>query len=381
MRPDDTRTPRLSGRRFFTIAASSCLAALLVVVLVNALVDPHDTVGWAEIDGWTDRKIPDAPYGGRAALSLQLGHQDYRGVILGTSRERFGFAPKDPLLTERGIKNAALAGTNLDEIATVLDFAQEQQDLEIALIGLDFGAFRGGREAGGDFDDSLFAGRSPWAVQLGRLASGLTLQDSIRTVRASRTGQEPAVSEAAEFFEQSSGPAWNRFATSLLSYAAKHYVCFAYDPAHTERLGAVLQRAVAAGVEMILFFPPVHATQIEAIRAAGLFPAYQQWRRDVVDVVARIAAGLPENERSRVQLWDFSGYGPFTTEPIWKHRPSDWYFESAPPSARSSDRWCYSACSKSPRKVIRSAFASILQRSMRTRAGNGQREFSGLAVT
>ncbi len=308
---------------------SVCVAMLAAAALFNAAVDPHDTVGWVDVPGWTDRKIPDPPYGGRAALSLQLGNESYRGLLLGTSRERFGFAQEDPRLAERGIKNAALAGPNFTETAAVLDYALENQNLEIILLGLDFVAFREGEAFGGDFDASAFAGRAPWAVQLGRLVSGPTLEDSATTVYSSLTDRVPGGSEAAAFFEQSQAPAWNRFATSLLSYAGKHYACFEYDPERTAELRRVLDRTTQAGVETILFFPPVHATQVEAIRAAGLLPPYLKWRRDVVDTVREVRATLPGGERDLVRLWDFTGSSPYTTEPVWKRRPSKWYFESS----------------------------------------------------
>jgi hypothetical protein len=59
----------------------------------------------------------------------------------------------------------------------------------------------------------------------------------------------------------------------------------------------------ARGVNLIVFIPPVHALQLEAIRVARLWPVFEQWKRDLAQLVA--------TEDPSVLLWDFSGYtGP-----------------------------------------------------------------------
>lgn len=50
-----------------------------------------------------------------------------------------------------------------------------------------------------------------------------------------------------------------------------------------------------------VFFSPVHAAQLEAIHTAGLWQAFEEWKRQVVQITP---------------AWDFSNYTSFTTEPI-----------------------------------------------------------------
>lgn len=50
-----------------------------------------------------------------------------------------------------------------------------------------------------------------------------------------------------------------------------------------------------------VFFSPVHAAQLEAIHTAGLWPVFEEWKRQVVKMTP---------------AWDFSDYSSITTEPI-----------------------------------------------------------------
>jgi hypothetical protein len=54
-------------------------------------------------------------------------------------------------------------------------------------------------------------------------------------------------------------------------------------------------------ISIKIFFSPVHAAQLEAIHTAGLWPVFEEWKRQVVKMTP---------------AWDFSGYSSITTEPI-----------------------------------------------------------------
>jgi hypothetical protein len=54
-------------------------------------------------------------------------------------------------------------------------------------------------------------------------------------------------------------------------------------------------------ITLKIFFSPVHAAQLEAIHTAGLWPVFEEWKRQVVKMTP---------------AWDFSDYSSITTEPI-----------------------------------------------------------------
>jgi hypothetical protein len=54
-------------------------------------------------------------------------------------------------------------------------------------------------------------------------------------------------------------------------------------------------------IDLKIFISPVHAAQLEAIRVAGIWSIFEQWKREISKVMP---------------VWDFSDYNSITTEPI-----------------------------------------------------------------
>ena len=86
----------------------------------------------------------------------------------------------------------------------------------------------------------------------------------------------------------------------------------------------------ARGISVHLFFSPAHAWQWELIDALGLWPSWEQWKREVVaaNESAALQAGRPP-----FPLWDFADYdGPAleeVTEDRQAKRPLDHYWDSS----------------------------------------------------
>jgi hypothetical protein len=70
-----------------------------------------------------------------------------------------------------------------------------------------------------------------------------------------------------------------------------------------------------SGVRVHLFINPVHARMLIAVREAGLWPIYEDWKRQLVAVNGAIAAEYGEEP---LPLWDFSGFNSITTEAVPK---------------------------------------------------------------
>jgi hypothetical protein len=63
-----------------------------------------------------------------------------------------------------------------------------------------------------------------------------------------------------------------------------------------------------------LFISPIHARLLETLSAGGLWPAFEQWKKDVVAVIEEVHARTGAD----IQLWDFSGYHHLAVEPLPK---------------------------------------------------------------
>ena len=78
-------------------------------------------------------------------------------------------------------------------------------------------------------------------------------------------------------------------------------------------LARLIEDAGARGIAVVVLTYPYHADTLEGLRAAGLEPALQAWRRDLVGLVDRMR---PASGGTPLALYDFMAYDPWTTEPI-----------------------------------------------------------------
>ena len=67
-------------------------------------------------------------------------------------------------------------------------------------------------------------------------------------------------------------------------------------------------------IDLRLFFDPAHAFYREAIASSGKWELYDDWKRQIVKIVADVEARYPD--QPEIPIWDFSGYTEITTEPV-----------------------------------------------------------------
>jgi hypothetical protein len=83
------------------------------------------------------------------------------------------------------------------------------------------------------------------------------------------------------------------------------------------------------GIELRLFIYPYHAHLLEIFRITGHWPAFEDWKRAAVQVLAdeSITSGKPA-----FGLWDFSALNAYTTEAVPhqgdRNTSTRWYWES-----------------------------------------------------
>ncbi len=83
--------------------------------------------------------------------------------------------------------------------------------------------------------------------------------------------------------------------------------------AHTGALKRLLAEAREHHIPLKLFIHPTHAWEMELIRQSGLWPAFEEWKRIVAEMVADANA---TGDAGSAALWDFSGYNCWTTEEV-----------------------------------------------------------------
>ena len=296
-------------------------AGLLVVMLLNVIVDPYEFFGSPEVRG-INKYNSDVNVGGqRRTKSLQMKSHDYMIVIGGSSRVMRSIDPDSEVFEGRPAYNAGIFGTNMVELEKVLDEALKREDLEQIYLGLDFLMFSTGRGYSGDMLSSGFAGVPKWKILLESTVSADALAASIDTLEINRKSPDQGAYLSEDGFvidERESKPAlpyrrekFDAMLSKNFMIDPETYAAFQYDPNRMRMLKSILMKCQEKGVGVTLFLPPVHARQLETIDVMGLWPVFEFWKKDLVEVVAS-----GELAEARVSLYDFTGYDIYTTEPI-----------------------------------------------------------------
>jgi hypothetical protein len=107
--------------------------------------------------------------------------------------------------------------------------------------------------------------------------------------------------------------------------------CYSRDGLNTfEIFENMIRFARQAGIDLRLFIDPVHARMLLAMRYAGLWPPYEEWKRRLVQILAEESS---ESGKPAFPLWDFSGFNAVTTETVPPagdlKTPVKWFWEPA----------------------------------------------------
>lgn len=320
-------------RLSFRASAAATLAAAAIAAFV-ALVDPYGITGLVQIPGVNTQKTHRVDNGGRVARSIALWRSDHDIVILGGTRTWAGIDPESPILARRDAYNAALRDATVPELVAVGRFLLDEDPPRRVIIGISFSMFEADRAHVGDFEKSGFDGDRMPLVLLRSFVSPEAVKDSLKTLKANLTGAQSCDHDNGLHLcpPGEAAPVANFNEALARSYLVQpwHYADFDYDPRRVEQLGRIARELAAAGVEVDIFTAPVHAHQMEAVRAAGLYPVHERWLTDLTLAIA--GANDHPGSRAPIRLWDFTGYSSITTEPVPAGSPDgqmQWYRNSS----------------------------------------------------
>jgi tetratricopeptide (TPR) repeat protein len=287
-------------------------------------------------------------------------------VVLGTSRVEVGIDPRHPGWDPGNgpVYNLGLAGSGLKEIYLTLQHAVHASPrLHLAIVGLDFLVFNAHREAvvfgtevlGFDAkrllllpDDScqksfshdlgLFLGTEGLAYSLATIRKQMPQSDIDNPVSGhlmswlalyDRDGYRGGSYERAQRANNlhQGFRVWFDGASGREADQEKYYVSRIWRPAPEERycferdgklntislFREIVDFARRSHIDVKFFVNPIHARMLVALQEAGLWPQYEDWKRQLVRVLADEASA---NRVSPFPLWDFSGINTVTTEVV-----------------------------------------------------------------
>jgi heat shock protein HspQ len=356
--------------KWFTAYLIGTLASVLTF---NFFVDPFGIYDVASIKGFNIPKVQ-IEKNEKLAKAMLVNKVRPKSIVLGSSRAEFGIDPAYSRWPDTPVYNLALAGADAYLMKRYLQHADAMNKLKEVVIGLDFFSFNIRRPQAKDFQEENLAvdpqGRfNPgfkWKILLKSLFTLSATKSSITTVWGTNhfigqiidphTGlrkfayrgrvvdlkkrraryDELKKKMGKDFRPEKAGvrphASFLRNENTYIRYVyfsgpKREYV---FSDATTGQsslkdLREIIQFCKKERIKLFLFISPVHARQMEAIRSIGLWPVFEQWKRELVKLIREESE--PNGEET--PLWDFSGYNSITTENVPEADLMRGYLDSA----------------------------------------------------
>jgi|CXWL01.1.fsa_nt_gi hypothetical protein len=349
------------SRRYLTILSLAVLGVMSAIAFINGVIDPWGLYHWYSRPGLNANK-PRQIFNERIIRAADITRERPGMLLMGTSRAQVGLSPDAPALKTLPEKalNIGFSDGTAYEALRYLQHAHAQARVNYAVIGADFLSFSGATRKGADFTEERLAVdadfKPHWLFRLADVPNTLLSLDALRASR--RTTLEQYLPSyfypggrrhehtMAERIEEQGGMR-GTFLWSEHDYL-REYACFRPFSAVLDKgagsiggwknqLAATAKGADAMddfrkivtfareqGIKLFVYTSPSHARAQVLIAQAGLWPAYEQWKTDVVMSLAA----------NKVPLWEFGGADPrFTAEVVPaqgdKSSRMKWYWESS----------------------------------------------------
>jgi hypothetical protein len=276
---------------------------LAMVAGVNLVADPYGTWQVTLVDRvYMKDKVEMT----RVITPYRLRTKQPDTLLVGASRVFLGMPIEQGY--RDGVLNASLMGGSLDEIAAIVRIAIHQPKLQRLVWGIEFLTFN---ERWAGMRDRQIRRRLEGDTQLRLLETLLTMEvldeshklflraiGGRTRLPATRLVPVPWPEDVIrEGLEDARKQMLGDIPQAVPEYAIAQWVEIYSNHRVSVRLIALFRDIVSeikqAGIEAIVFVPPLREYELEVIRQSGHWAAFQQWKRHLV------AAG---------PYWDFSGY-------------------------------------------------------------------------
>ncbi|MCE9606076.1 MAG: hypothetical protein K8U03_14360 [Planctomycetia bacterium] len=238
-------------------------------------------------------------------------------LVVGTSRAEAIYAGS-PHFDGRPTLNACIRGASLEEQGRLVEYACETNQPKRILFCTDFFQYAVSHKPAGDYHASRLApGLATFDYHCDKLVGHGALKQSWKIVRSpSFSVFAAAAPRALHPYEPLSGGAVipvfagtrrGYFEGDLNTYLSVkgYYGRYIYSPERVKEFRSAVRAALANDVELIVAILPVHAVELESLRAAGLWNTFERWKQDLAVVCREEGAA---KSSAAVPVWDFTGY-------------------------------------------------------------------------
>jgi hypothetical protein len=331
----------LPAARYLWAWFASTVALLGAVVAINLVVDPYGLFRIIDVAG-LNRVKSQASERGPLFKHTGVERMHPRGLVLGNSRAEIGFDPESPAWPAwaRPAFNLALPGAGISAVAGDFDRALRGVTPKLVVVGLDFVDFRVDPTSDDTF--KALAANDPLLEVRERASALITMSalvDSLATVKAQHEPYPTSLTDAGfnpkrdyvgiarreGYFalfrqrDQENARTYLRGPKSIFQAGGRSAPGF-------DAVDRIIALARARGITLRFVIYPYHAHTLTLFHLTGLWPAYEDWKRELV---RRVDAAHGTMD---VELWDFTGFSPYTSESV--PPPGDtgtelrWYWEA-----------------------------------------------------
>ncbi|KGP77140.1 hypothetical protein JT05_00785 [Desulfosporosinus sp. Tol-M] len=305
-------------RRWNFILFGGVLSLMVAVGLFNMFIDPYGIWNSPPFQRVNAHKSEQYTHQ-RIFRAIDLERLKPKEIFLGSSRAFFGLDPKYyKTLTGKTAYNLSLNAINTaEELAYFKHALYNQPDLQEVVIALDFYAFNAYHEGRTDFSaDRLNKRRITFEDTLNSLLSWDACQSSWDTLEYNlEYPNTPLVEENGlltdagikrhHVMNLSVPETFDRELSTYL-YSKQYFGTYKLTMDNYRELIRFCQEK---SIKVTAYISPAHATLWEAIKIAGLWTVFEEWKKEVSTLTP---------------VWDFSGYTEITTEPISETMQNFW---------------------------------------------------------
>lgn len=334
-------------------------AAITVVLtsIVNYVVDPYGVYRFVDHDGFNRHK-PKAGVNGRLSKPYNVQRVQPKTLLLGNSRVEGGLDPDSQQWPRANVPvyNMALPATGIATALDSLRYVLRITKPTVVVTGIDVVDFlvddRPGsilatapNEVAAPHREVAYENYLP-LQKFKDVASTLfslnALADSLLTVTLQGRKDQPDLTAhgfspmreyegyaRAEGYEKLFLQVDTTYFTNYLRGPKHIYSAGTRSSVELDQLRQLIRLCRSSNMTLLLYIHPSHAHVMEGYRLTGLWPAFEEWKRAIVTMVADEGRRSPG--AGSVELWDFSGYNEITTEQVpatsEKGRFMRWYWD------------------------------------------------------
>lgn len=304
-------------RKFNLAVLSVSFPGLLACGLFNIVIDPYDIFNSYELPGVNQLKTEKFK-NLKLFKAIDITKIKPKTIFLGSSRAGIGLNPTHPAIVNQPAYNLALSGGNIYEAKRYFKHAlANQPELETVVLGIDLFMFNELKVNELDLNEERLEISNILPQDL--LSITLSLDAIYASANTIKSNLNPNAYHLfkengmhyTSYSERHPPQIINRFKKSISEYFKTdgYYKEYHLSNEFLSDLQEIVSVCKKLNIDIKIFISPSHATQWEAARAAGLWSIFEEWKREVVEIIP---------------VWDFSGYNSITAEPISEDMKNYW---------------------------------------------------------